>query len=53
MTRARNSTFSGMLRYQSKGYAAGVEYTEFRTKYTNLKDPVEANQLMLSGMYFF
>jgi hypothetical protein len=53
MTRSRNSTFSGMLRYQSKGYAAGVEYSAFRTRYTNAKDPVEANQLMLSGMYFF
>jgi hypothetical protein len=53
MTRGRNSTFSGMLRYQSKGYAAGVEYSEFRTKYTNLDDTVKANQLMLSGMYFF
>jgi hypothetical protein len=53
MTRGRNSTFSGMLRYQSKGYAAGVEYSEFRTKYTNLTDTVKANQLMLSGMYFF
>jgi hypothetical protein len=53
MTRGRNSTYSGMLRYQSKGYAAGLEYTEFRTKYTNLPDTVKANQLMLSGMYFF
>ncbi len=53
LTRSRNVTASGMLRYQSKGYAAGLEYTMFRTSYTNLADPVEANQLMLSGMYFF
>lgn len=53
LTRSRNVTASGMLRYQSKGYAAGLEYTMFRTSYTNLPDPLEANQLMLSGMYFF
>lgn len=53
LTRGRNVTTSGMVRYQSKGYAAGVEYTMFRTSYTNLAEPLEANQLMLSGMYFF
>jgi hypothetical protein len=53
LTRGRNSTVSGMLRYQSKGYAAGLEYTMFRTKYTNLENAQEANQVMLSGMYFF
>jgi hypothetical protein len=53
LTRARNVNVSGMVRYMAKGYAAGVEYTMFRTSYTNLADPLEANQLMLSGMYFF
>jgi hypothetical protein len=53
MTRGRNSTTSGMLRYQSKGYAAAAEYSTFSTKYTNRTTGVYANQLMLSGMYFF
>jgi hypothetical protein len=53
MTRARNATTSALLRYQAKGYATGVEYTMYRTKYTNLAETQEANQLMLSGMYFF
>jgi hypothetical protein len=53
LTRSRNVTTSGMLRYQSKGYAAGLEYSHFETKYTNLADTQKGNQLMLSGMYFF
>jgi hypothetical protein len=53
LTRSRNSITSGMLRYQSKGYSAGLEYTMFRTSYTNVAEPLEGNQVMLSGMYFF
>jgi hypothetical protein len=53
LTRSRNSISSGMLRYQSKGYSAGLEYTMFRTSYTNQAKALEGNQLMLSGMYFF
>jgi hypothetical protein len=53
LRRSRNVNASGMLRYQSKGYTAGVEYTMFRTSYTDRAEPLKANQLMLSGMYFF
>ncbi len=53
LTRGRNVTMSGLVRYQTKGYSAGLEYTRFRTSYTNLEDPETAGQLMLSGMYFF
>jgi len=53
LTRGRNVTTSGMLRYQAKGYSAGLEYTMFRTSYLGAADPLKANQLMLSGMYFF
>jgi hypothetical protein len=54
MTRKRNVTTSGMLRYQSKGYAAAFEYTHYRTSYTTVAAPLlKGNQAMLSGMYFF
>jgi hypothetical protein len=54
LTRSRNQTSSFLVRYQNKGYTAGLEYTLYRTSYTNNPDsPLKANQLMLSGMYFF
>ncbi len=54
LTRSRNQTSSFLVRYQNKGYTAGLEYTLYRTGYTNVADgPLKANQLMLSGMYFF
>ncbi len=53
LTRGRNVTTSALVRYQAKGYSAGLEYTMYRTTYTNLEDPQKGNQLMLSGMYFF
>jgi hypothetical protein len=53
LTRSRNVTTSALVRYQTKGYSAGLEYTMFRTSYTNSADPLKASQLMLSGMYFF
>lgn len=52
-TRSRNSTTSILARWQVKGYTAGLEYTMFKTSYTNLTDSLDGNQLMLSGMYFF
>jgi hypothetical protein len=53
LTRTRNVTSSAMIRYQSKGYATGLEFSHFETKYTNLVDTQKGNQLMLSAMYFF
>lgn len=51
--RGRNSTSSVLLRYGSKGYTAGLEYSMFRTKYLGAADALEGTQIMLSGMYFF
>ncbi|HEX9049895.1 MAG TPA: hypothetical protein VF841_05115 [Anaeromyxobacter sp.] len=53
LTRSRNQTSSFLVRYQNKGYTAGIEYSIFRTAYTNLPDVQKAEQFMLSGMYFF
>ena len=53
VTRSRNQTSSFLVRYQNKGYTAGVEYSNFRTAYTNNPNVQKAQQFMLSGMYFF
>lgn len=55
LTRTRNQTSSLLVRYQNKGYTAGVEYSLFRTATTTTPagDPLKGSQLMLSGMYFF
>ncbi len=53
VTRSRNQTSSFLVRYQNKGYTAGVEYSNFRTSYSNTPNVSKAQQLMLSGMYFF
>ncbi len=53
LTRSRNQTSSLLVRYQNKGYTAGIEYSMFRTSYTNLPEVQKAEQFMLSGMYFF
>lgn len=53
LTRTQNVTTSGMLRYQSKGYTTGLEYSHFQTKYTGPARTLKGNQLMLSAMYFF
>jgi hypothetical protein len=53
LARGRNQTTSALVRFQQKGYTAGVEYTMFRTRYLGAADPLEGSQFMLSGMYFF
>jgi hypothetical protein len=51
--RTRNQTSSVLVRYQNKGYTAGVEWSNFRTSYSNATNVSKAQQFMLSGMYFF
>ena len=58
LTRDRNSVVSGLLRWQVKGYTAGLEYSQWQTRYMTAQAPtnnevLKGNQLMLSGMYFF
>ncbi len=55
----QNTTTTGMLRWMEGGYAIGLEYQHYHTQ-TAVVTPVyfpngtlDANQLMLSGVYFF
>jgi hypothetical protein len=52
LTRLQNTVTSGMLRYQEKGLAVGLEWMHFHTKTTNAGTP-DANQYMVSTGYVF
>jgi hypothetical protein len=53
LTRMRNNTMVGMVRYQDGGFAFGAEWMYTRTTTRTSVDPLTGNQISLTANYYF